>query len=131
MKVQKLVAWEVNRLQKTAHLTHRVPSQGGRRPDGQQSLPYRLEDTNRTGPVYTHRGGGLVWALRDAFWMRRVFSSTVYTHCLNCFSPFRVTGRSPWMSCQFIAGLSEHLVPCSGVPGQCSGPLSSAINRSC
>lgn len=58
MKVQKLVAWEVNRLQKTAHLTHRVPSQGGRRPDGQQSLPYRLEDTNRTGPVYTHRGGG-------------------------------------------------------------------------
>lgn len=28
MKVQKLVMWEVNWLQKTAHLTHRVLSQG-------------------------------------------------------------------------------------------------------
>lgn len=28
MKVQKLVVWEVNWLQKTAHLTHRVLSQG-------------------------------------------------------------------------------------------------------
>lgn len=30
MKVQKLVMWEVNWLQKTAHLTHRVLSQGAR-----------------------------------------------------------------------------------------------------
>lgn len=59
MWVQKLVMWEVNRLEKTAHLTHKVPPAalpGGRAPDGRRLLSYRPKTATLTGPVYTRCG---------------------------------------------------------------------------
>lgn len=60
MKVQKLVAWEVNRLQKTAHLTHRVPSQGA----GVQMASNHFHTGWKTPTeqaLFTPTGGGGGW----------------------------------------------------------------------
>lgn len=50
MTGQELLVWEVNWRQKTAHLTHRVLSQGA----GSQMASSHFHP----GPVYTQWGGG-------------------------------------------------------------------------
>lgn len=68
MQIQKSVMWEVNWLQITAHLTHRVPPAalpGGRAPDGQRLLSRRPKTETQTGPVYP--GGGCLSGAAGGF----------------------------------------------------------------